>query len=501
MREIIHIQAGSLPNYAGTHYWNTQESYFTYDDDHVSVADFSISFKEGRDTHKEPTLCPRLLAFDHKSNFGTLTKDPPVRVEEARNSQATWDGDVIHREQEQIAQSEYHSLLEHEDGLDSVEEGKVFDTKIRYWSDYSRVSFDPKSIQAVPDAFETVESNWSASQEIFRRYDEDTELMEGSLRLLIEDCHNFQGVQMIQDVPTFGGFSHSLLTAFRDEYPKATILSFACLSNIAPNDVNLGNSLQIKQVLNDGLSMRSLGELCDLTAPILPPPCWERGSWFSGHRIDHKSLYQSSAVLSSHLETATLPLRLRGSIENLQSFIGHLNWRQSSPFAVLGGTLYSQGSLIADDFQDIASLSLHSNGDHTSFARRDVYRGFSQEDLAAFNTWNESHALREPIFRWDHLPSYPIPTSFPSIFPGPRPKALKMMSSLSTSPSIAGSLSSFASFVESMAKRRDRALSAVGLEEDEVRELANALWGLVDGYGENEDGDGHSSENLGEDEE
>jgi hypothetical protein len=76
-----------------------------------------------------------------------------------------------------------------------------------------------------------------------------------------------------------------------------------------------------------------------------------------------------------------------------------------------------------------------------------------------------------------------------------------MMSSLSTSPSIAGSLSRFASFVESTAKRRDSALSAMGLEDDEVRELVNALWGLVDGYGENEDGDGHSSENLGEDEE
>ncbi|KAF8846005.1 tubulin nucleotide-binding domain-like protein [Paxillus ammoniavirescens] len=500
MREIIYIQAGSIPNYAGTHYWNTQESYFTYDEDHVSVADFSISFKEGRDIHKEPTLCPRLLAFDHKSNFGTLTKYSPVPVEEARNSQATWHGDVIHREQEQIPQSEYHSLLEHEDDPGDVEE-KAIDTKIRYWSDFSRVSFDPKSIQAVPDAFETVESNWSASQEIFRRYDEDTELMEGPLRLLIEDCHNFQGMQMIQDMSTFGGFSSSFLTAFRDEYPKATILSFACLSNIAPNDVNLENSSQIKQVLNDSLSMRSLSELCDLTAPILPPPRWEKGSWFSGHRIDHESLYQFSAILSAHMETATLPLRLRGSSEDLQSFIAHLNWRQSSPFAVLGGTLYSQGSLTADDFQEIASLSLHSNGDYTPFARRDVYRGLSREDLAAFNTWDETRALRDPFFRWEHLPSYPILTSFPSIFPGPRPKTLKMMSSLSTSPSIAGSLSNFASFVESAAKRRDSALSAMGLEDDEVRELANALWGLVDGYGENEDGGGHPSENLGEDEE
>ncbi|KAF9225313.1 tubulin nucleotide-binding domain-like protein [Gyrodon lividus] len=498
MREIVYIQAGSLSNYTGTHYWNTQESYFTYDEDHVSIADFSISFKEGRDVNNQPTLCPRLLAFDHKSNFGSLTKHLPV--EEALTCQATWHGDVIHQEQEQIPRSEYHSLLEHEDDLSDLED-KAIDLKIRYWSDFSRVFFDPKSIQAVPDAFEIVESDWNANREIFQRYDDDTELMDGSLRLLIEDCHNFQGVQMIQDIPTFGGFSNSLLTTFRDEYPKATIMSFACLSHIAPNDVDLGNSLQIKQVLNDSLSMRSLSELCDLTTPILPPPLWQKGSWFSEHEVDYKSLYQYSAVLSAHIETATLPLRLRGGLEDLQSFIAHLNWRKSSPFAALGGTLYSQGPLTTNDFQDVASLSFRSKGDWTPFARRDVSRGFSQEDLAVFNTSNETRSLKEPFFRWNHLPSYPIPTSFPSIFPGSRPKTLKMMSSLSTSPSMATSLSSYASFVESTVKRRDSALLSMGLEDDEVKELVNALWEIVDGYGENEDGDGRSSENLGEDEE
>lgn len=87
MREIIHIQAGSLSNYTGTHYWNTQESYFVYDEDDITITDYNISFKEGRDEHvrpvlhaatcpssasptpdsqNQPTLCPRLLAFDQK---------------------------------------------------------------------------------------------------------------------------------------------------------------------------------------------------------------------------------------------------------------------------------------------------------------------------------------------------------------------------------------------------------------------------------------------------
>jgi hypothetical protein len=36
-----------LANYTGTHFWNTQESYFTYDEDSDPVVDYDISFKEG----------------------------------------------------------------------------------------------------------------------------------------------------------------------------------------------------------------------------------------------------------------------------------------------------------------------------------------------------------------------------------------------------------------------------------------------------------------------
>jgi hypothetical protein len=87
MREIIYIQAGSLANYAGTHFWNTQESYFTYGDEDESIVNHDLSFNEGRNPHvcrpfpseilklmyttvashqNQPILCPRLLAFDQK---------------------------------------------------------------------------------------------------------------------------------------------------------------------------------------------------------------------------------------------------------------------------------------------------------------------------------------------------------------------------------------------------------------------------------------------------
>lgn len=52
MKEIIYIQAGSLANYTGTHFWNTQESYFTYGSEEDESADDpivsnEISFRDG----------------------------------------------------------------------------------------------------------------------------------------------------------------------------------------------------------------------------------------------------------------------------------------------------------------------------------------------------------------------------------------------------------------------------------------------------------------------
>ena len=53
MKEILYIQAGTLPNFVGTHFWNTQESYFEYegdadaDDAGEPEIKHDVSFREG----------------------------------------------------------------------------------------------------------------------------------------------------------------------------------------------------------------------------------------------------------------------------------------------------------------------------------------------------------------------------------------------------------------------------------------------------------------------
>ncbi len=47
MKEIIYIQAGNISNHVGTHFWNAQQSYFTYKEGEEVLVDHDVSFREG----------------------------------------------------------------------------------------------------------------------------------------------------------------------------------------------------------------------------------------------------------------------------------------------------------------------------------------------------------------------------------------------------------------------------------------------------------------------
>ncbi|KAG1773689.1 Misato segment II tubulin-like domain-containing protein [Suillus placidus] len=487
MREIIYIQAGSFANYAGTHFWNTQESYFTYEDDDEPIVNHDLSFEEGRSPQNQPTLCPRLLAFDQKSNFGTLAKTSQADTA-TDASLDTWQGRVVRETQDPIPQSEYHARLEGE--MEDEGDLELTDPKIRYWSDYSRVFLDRKSIQTIPDILEGTEAGWSVGQDLFRRYNEDTELMEGAFRLLVENCDNFQGLQMMHDTSTFGGFSHAFLTSFRDEFLKASSLNFSFLSGADPNHAGIDNFLDTKRIINDALCLHSLHQLSDITFPILNSSRWStlENNLSQGLAYDKNSLYHTSAVISSLVETATLPLRLKGSREDIAMIANHLNWRKCSRLGQLGGVVSLPFSATEATFTDLYcnfSTGLSNKDDHLVFARQNVTRGLLGQDLAAFDAWCDLSSLQEPLISSIHAPAYPVPTSFPSILRHTKPTSLRMTSSLVTAPSTSIPLTGYAKFVEQTARTRrsDGVLMSMGLESDDVKELASSLWEIVDGYG------------------
>lgn len=83
---------------------------------------------------------------------------------------------------------------------------------IRYWSDFSRVYYLPRSLHQLPDVldFENSDEDWSEGKTMFERYDavslfhfrgligliwntlQDHTLVDDSFRLFVEECDAFQ---------------------------------------------------------------------------------------------------------------------------------------------------------------------------------------------------------------------------------------------------------------------------------------------------------------------
>ena len=92
------------------------------------------------------------------------------------------NGETVEYRSEQIPQSDYHIRLgeydfEYPSTDDSVEreEAEVLEeSKIRYWSDYSRVSFHQRSVQRLSGSsdWEDMDGDWVAGSEAFRMYDD-----------------------------------------------------------------------------------------------------------------------------------------------------------------------------------------------------------------------------------------------------------------------------------------------------------------------------------------
>ena len=99
-----------------------------------------------------------------------------------------------------------------------------------------------------------------------------------------------------------------------------------------------------------------------------------------------------------------------------------------------------------------------------------------------------------------HAPPYPLPTSFPHIFPSAsnnsRAHSIPLFTSLSTTPRTSKLFRAYAKFVEANVDLGN----LVGLDRDETKELVNELWRIADGYDGESSDDDTEVDDVGEDE-
>ena len=90
----------------------------------------------------------------------------------SKRSKNRRSGAISEHRQEAIPKSEYQKRLDN--GEDGAEDylGKTTSAKMRFWSDFNRMYYIPRSIQQVPDLpeWEACKGNWNHGKSVFERY-------------------------------------------------------------------------------------------------------------------------------------------------------------------------------------------------------------------------------------------------------------------------------------------------------------------------------------------
>lgn len=133
------------------------------------------------------------------------------------------NGQTVVQRQQPIQPSAYQESLDA--GTTAPE---LTASSVRYWSDFSRVFYHPKSIVQLNE-YELNSSlmpfeKWSMGEELFSSLDKDHDIVDRDLRPFVEEADHMQGVQIMAGIDdAWGGFAAKYLERLRDEYGKTPI--------------------------------------------------------------------------------------------------------------------------------------------------------------------------------------------------------------------------------------------------------------------------------------
>ncbi|KAI9887521.1 MAG: mtDNA inheritance, partitioning of the mitochondrial organelle [Watsoniomyces obsoletus] len=303
MHEIITLQLGQRSNYVATHFWNTQESYFTYSAKDESMVDHDVHFRAGSGPTGVDTYTPRTLIYDLKGGFGSMRKiNELYDTEGDQRSSEIWSGSPAFQQQPKIEKHDYQQHLEQ-----GLQPPPLTTESVRYWSDFNRVFFHPRSIVQLNEyelhstlmPFE----QWSVGEDLFNTLNREQDLFEHDFRFFAEECDLLQGVQILTALDdAWGGFAARYIEQLRDEMGKACLWTWGLEGSQSES-----RGTRIQKTVNMAKSIVDISGQSSLLVPILEVPS-DVPSLVS---VDPRSNWHTSALIMTALETVTLPARLR----------------------------------------------------------------------------------------------------------------------------------------------------------------------------------------------
>ncbi len=202
-------------------------------------------------------------------------------------------------------------LLQQSAYLQSLDAGSTPDrlskSSVRYWSDFSRAYYHPKSLNQLYD-YELHSSiqpfeRFDMGKELFHTLDKEQDIVDRDWRPFVEECDQMQGIQILATIDdAWGGFASSYLETLRDEYPKQCIWVWGLQSPLL--DIT-----REKRRLRLTNAAHSISEICEQATTFIPMSLPEH-HFPRSVRVDCGSPWHTSALLSAAMESATLPSRL-----------------------------------------------------------------------------------------------------------------------------------------------------------------------------------------------
>lgn len=239
MHEIINLSLSHRSNHLTTQFYNCLEP-LLHDQDH----DNEVFFRQTVDKiSKSVSYSPRVLLWDAKLGNGSLgtyqyTSEKDY-VEDVKHQRAPQDNKNTETVQThgRIRRSPYQIALDEGSKLP-----QLTDEMAVYWSDYSKLIYDPTSFNFLKDWYHDADHQAAAPnfqnlhQVSFDRYETGVcefkdnysdEFFDVNLHQQLESCDTLQGFNIITELDNgWGGFSSALLLDLKDELPKASYITY-----------------------------------------------------------------------------------------------------------------------------------------------------------------------------------------------------------------------------------------------------------------------------------
>ena len=207
----------------------------------------------------------------------------------------------MRQEEPQVRQSEYQKALD--EGHEQPPKPNI--QTVRYWSDFARVFYHPRSIIQVNDyelgstilPFE----KWTNGEELFEKLDKYHDLLDRDVRPWVEECDQMQGIQIVAGADdAWGGFAAKYVESLRDEHGKTSLWFWG----LEEDRNQLQRARRFQHTVNTAQSLQAISTLASMYIPLAVP------SFLPSYvRLDRASQWQAMGLLSMAMESMTLPSR------------------------------------------------------------------------------------------------------------------------------------------------------------------------------------------------